>query len=176
MSPAWLNPDCLGGKHAACAGDAWDFDTDQPARCTCTCHGPRTLRAITVRQPWAWAVVYGGKDVENRSRNIAGSFRGPVAIHAGLAKYEQDNMSSRAHRDAHGGEVDTAIVYGAIIGVVDLVDVHQGHLHSGECSVWSQPGAVHLLLRNPRPLTRPIPYKGALGLWTLPDDVLDGAL
>lgn len=42
------------------------------------------MRALTVQQPWAWAIVYGGKDVENRTRNIAGAYRGPLAIHAGL--------------------------------------------------------------------------------------------
>jgi hypothetical protein len=42
------------------------------------------MRALTVRQPWAWAIVHGGKDVENRTRNLAGSYRGPVAIHAAL--------------------------------------------------------------------------------------------
>lgn len=31
-----------------------------------------TLRVLTVRQPWAWSLIEGGKDVENRSRNIAG--------------------------------------------------------------------------------------------------------
>jgi hypothetical protein len=25
-----------------------------------------TVKALTIRQPWAWAVIYGGKDVENR--------------------------------------------------------------------------------------------------------------
>jgi hypothetical protein len=24
-------------------------------------------RVLTIRQPWAWAIIYGGKDVENRS-------------------------------------------------------------------------------------------------------------
>ena len=43
------------------------------------------MKAITVRQPWAWAILHGGKDVENRTRNIAGSYRGPLVIHAGLA-------------------------------------------------------------------------------------------
>jgi len=38
-----MNPDCEAGKHTACAGDAWDFDTDQPVRCACTCHGPDEL-------------------------------------------------------------------------------------------------------------------------------------
>jgi hypothetical protein len=53
-----------------------------------------TLRVLTVRQPWAWSLIEGGKDVENRSRNIAGSYRGPVAIHAGLARFEDDGLWS----------------------------------------------------------------------------------
>ena len=130
-----------------------------------------------MRQPWAWALIYGGKDVENRSRNIAGAYRGPVAIHAGLAV----DLGALLHWEITPGLCDLEpspgdTIKSAIIGIVDLVDVHQGHLHSGECSVWSQPGAVHLLLRNPRPLATPIPYKGALGLWRLPDEVLVGAL
>lgn len=40
------------------------------------------MRAITVQQPWAWA-IFNGKGVENRTRNIAGKYRGPLAIHAG---------------------------------------------------------------------------------------------
>ncbi len=166
------------------------------------------MRAITIRQPHAWAVVYRDK-VENRTRNIAGAYRGPVAIHAGLAKYEQDNMSSRAHRDAHGSETSTVIVYGAIIGVGELVDVHHAdgclqadisrlarmyHQRRDEfnalpddgaggligrsrlCSSWAIDCHYHLTFADMRPLATPIPYKGALGLWTLPDDVLDGAL
>lgn len=34
MSAA-ICPDCAYGKHAACQGDAWDHDTDQPAVCAC---------------------------------------------------------------------------------------------------------------------------------------------
>lgn len=46
------------------------------------------MRILTVRQPWVWAIIHGGKDVENRVRNIAGSYRGPVAIHVALADAE----------------------------------------------------------------------------------------
>ena len=28
------------------------------------------MKALTVQQPWAWAIVHGGKDVENRTANI----------------------------------------------------------------------------------------------------------
>lgn len=42
------------------------------------------MRIVTIRPPWAQLIVNYGKDVENRVRNIAGGYRGPVAIHAGL--------------------------------------------------------------------------------------------
>jgi len=25
------------------------------------------MKAITIKQPWAWAIVFAGKDIENRS-------------------------------------------------------------------------------------------------------------
>ena len=46
------------------------------------------MRILTVRQPWAWAIIHGGKDVENRVRNIAGDYHGPIAIHAAKAGKE----------------------------------------------------------------------------------------
>lgn len=39
------------------------------------------MKALTVQQPWAWAIVEGGKDVENRTQ--VWSYRGSLAIHAG---------------------------------------------------------------------------------------------
>jgi len=141
------------------------------------------VRALTVRQPWAWAIVHGGKDVENRSRNVAGEYRGPVAIHAGL-NFEKDNEASRAHHAAHGTEKPTELKFGAVIGVVDLVGVHEavdsdlGQGLRGVCctSPWGQSDAgVHLVLANPRPLPRPVPAKGRLGLWT-PDPDLYAAI
>jgi hypothetical protein len=41
------------------------------------------IRAITVRQPWAWAIAHGGKTIENRSTTV--KYRGPLFIHAGAA-------------------------------------------------------------------------------------------
>lgn len=137
------------------------------------------MRAITVRQPWAWAIIHAGKGIENRSRNIAGGYRGPVAIHAGLAPFEQHNMASRALRAAHGTETPTLLAFGAVIGVVDLVQVHRAGISDpgylcdpwDGCSPWAEPTGHHLVLANPRPLARPIRWRGALGLWTVPDDL-----
>lgn len=132
------------------------------------------MRAITVQQPWAWAIIHGGKDIENRTRNIAGKYRGPIAIHAGKAESRIGAHDERVLREMARLPGAPTLFKGAIIGVVDLVDEHRnnhGHrLIDGCCrsewaDQWGGTGA-HLVLANPRPLTEPISCLGALGLWT----------
>ena len=53
------------------------------------------MRALTVRQPAAWAIIYAGKDVENRTRSL-GPYRGPVAIVAGREILDEDRAAQRA--------------------------------------------------------------------------------
>ena len=140
------------------------------------------MRILTVRQPWAWAIIHGGKDVENRVRNIAGDYRGPVAIHvaqkpAGISYRDYHMVTDAGYDTAYDKQT------GAIIGVVDLVDVHDGreeslHALTGEviathsCSPWAEVDAWHLELANPQPLADPIPYRGALGLRRLDADTI----
>ncbi|MCB2413671.1 hypothetical protein LGT39_12530 [Demequina sp. TTPB684] len=138
------------------------------------------MKILTVRQPWAWAIMHG-KDVENRSQNIAGDYRGPVAIHA--AKREVPNRFERGGASEQIGRITGCIPLitlpsnlGTIIGVVNLVDVHAGWIEGTPCSPWAQRyadhnGLHHLVLENPRALATPIPYTGALGLRDLPADV-----
>lgn len=45
------------------------------------------IRALSIRQPWAWLITNGPKDIENRSWFT--KFRGPVLIHAGQ-RFDQD--------------------------------------------------------------------------------------
>ncbi len=143
------------------------------------------MRILTVRQPWAWAIIHGGKNVENRVRNIAGGYRGPVAIHAALNP-NPGPWWAAIDPPFHAREGN----FGAIIGVVGLVGVHECRSHneasdapdcvrSGTplamtCSPWAEfrRGEIvhHLVLANPRPLPEPIPYKGALGLRRLDDE------
>ncbi len=155
------------------------------------------LRILTVRHPWSHAIIWGEKDVENRVRNIAGSYRGPIAVHAAARvnpihewiDFERAHPhAARAVRNAPG-DLDT---FGAIIGVVDLVDVHKcagtptnrprcykakanGFTEAvkagtGLCSPWADQFAEnHLVLANPRPLREPIQFRGALGLRRLDD-------
>lgn len=136
------------------------------------------MRAITVRQPWAWAIMHGGKDVENRTRNIAGSYRGPLVIHAAKTGASFDSTHPTLW------PFDARHVFGVALGVVDLVEVHNGDCIAIEtyregfeqriemCSPWAEGNRHHLILANPRPFPEPIPYKGALGLWNFPDELL----
>jgi hypothetical protein len=39
------------------------------------------VKALSIRQPWAWAILHAGKDIENRDWHT--NFRGHVLIHAG---------------------------------------------------------------------------------------------
>lgn len=134
-------------------------------------------RILTVRQPWAWAIIYGGKGVENRSTNIAGDYRGPVLIH--VAKAYADNWQSQVLAgilNRHDGVYDEPQPWrdhaGKIVGVVELVDSHPvdsciEQQHDGDwlvCSEWAERAGHHLVLANPRALDEPILYRGALGL------------
>lgn len=143
------------------------------------------MRALTVQQPWAGAIIHAGKTIENRSQQW--TYRGPIAIHAGQL-WSDRGENSTVLREAfqarqalaagwNGGKLPRWwFPMGAFIGVVDLVDVHRA---CGCCAPWGEPGiayvepgqkpprqTVHLVLANPRPLPEPIPCRGALGLWT----------
>lgn len=146
------------------------------------------MRILTVRQPWAWAIIFGGKDVENRPRNLAGDYTGPVAIHAGLSM-DLDAMNAPVIVNAmRTADPIGQIVVGRIIGVVDLLGVHQGTVTDGGraqrvascfqpgkpyglCSRWAEHNVTHLELANPRPIRDPIPYRGALHLQTASDEL-----
>jgi hypothetical protein len=95
----------------------------------------------------------GIKDVENRTWTTA--YRGPLAIHAG-ARVEADGLAVHGHL-LPGGELPR----GAMLGTVRLVDVVEDYP-----SVWATPGQWHWVLADPKPLSRPIPMSGRLGLWT----------
>lgn len=144
-------------------------------------------RILTVRQPWAWAIIHGGKTVENRVRNIVGDYRGPVLIHAAKVNdVDAWRAMGRTNLSAYTRSLDAreALIAGAVIGVVDLVDSHPvesciTQQHDGDwlvCSEWAERAGHHLVLANPRALDEPIPYKGALGLRRSPFNVEDGWL
>jgi ASCH domain len=107
-------------------------------------------RVLTVRQPWASAIIWAGKNVENRAWPTR--YRGRLYIHAGMALEPDDVLPPR-----------TPVPRGAIIGHVTLT----GCVRDSP-SPWAEPGSWHWLLTDPVPLAEPIAARGRLGLWQPP--------
>jgi hypothetical protein len=139
------------------------------------------MRVLSVRQPWAWAIISGGKDVENRSRSL-GPYRGPVAIQVSLSDDANAFVYARTRKALYAAADrlwENSAYWrhqGFIIGVVDLLGAHEAndgdfHDYAGPCGDWAENDGWHLMLGNPRPLSEPLPYRGGLGLRTLPADV-----
>lgn len=118
-------------------------------------------RALSIRQPWAWAILNAGKDVENRPRRF--HYRGPICIHASKSTRRQDAVDFMGfylnrHLPDNRPDMPGAYDRGGIIGTADIVDCVD---HSD--SPWFI-GPFGLVLRN----VRPVPFiyvRGALGLF-----------
>ncbi|MBI1202591.1 MAG: hypothetical protein GC182_08785 [Rhodopseudomonas sp.] len=131
--------------------------------------------AISVRQPWAWALIFAGKDMENRSHGAIRMMTrmapliGRKAIHAskGMTRDEyesaRDFMASIGIQVPHPGHLARGGIIGSveIVGTVKASDKPQSDWFFG-------PGA--LVCANPEHC-RFIPSVGALGLfkWTEAD-------
>lgn len=121
--------------------------------------------AISVRQPWAWAIVHAGKHLENRQwgswNHHLKRQRGPICIHAssGMTRNEYEDARDFMERFGVACPEPADLVRGGIIGTAVIVDwVRTSH------SFWFMgPGA--LSLRNMTPLPEPIPCPGALGFF-----------
>lgn len=110
------------------------------------------MRILSVRQPWAHAILHYGKDVENRS--WATPYRGPVAIHASRA------LDQAGAHLARTMDIDlAALPRGVILGCVTLDTIT-----TDAASPWAQHERWHWQLSDPRVLPEPLPYRGCLRL------------
>lgn len=121
------------------------------------------MKALTVRQPWAWAIVHAGKRIENRTRQT--HFRGRFYIHAGLAVPDfQMLIDCETRLGATQGCPDAAdFTYGAPIATAELVDCVR--LCGASLGPWGEADAWHWIIDCVKPLRKPIPAKGQLGMW-----------
>lgn len=112
--------------------------------------------ALTIRQPWAHAILHAGKNVENRSwkPNRVAPFR--LAIHAGKG-YDVGAYPNQPGRDA--------LDLGAVIGEVDVVGWHHADQCGCECSPWAMPDQWHWWLGDRIVYPEAEPAVGHLGLW-----------
>lgn len=119
--------------------------------------------AISIRQPWAWLILYAGKDIENRDWKT--NFRGRVLIHASksCAKSEYENaIDFMVYRGIDRRDIPSIDQFerGGIIGSVEIVDC----IDNSE-SPWFV-GNFGFVLRNPKPLPF-VPWKGQLGFFNV---------
>jgi hypothetical protein len=151
------------------------------------------MRALTLWPEWAWAVAHLGKDVENRGWAPPFWVLGQqIAIHAGRhvggkpgARYylagtdAVREMAVRAGLDPgpladwlnklHRELCETTSVVVAVARV------------EAECaryapSGWAVPGQHHWRLHDVVALPRPVPCRGAQGLWVIPREVEDAVV
>jgi hypothetical protein len=149
------------------------------------------MKVLSMTQPWAFLVVYAIKHWETRSWRTA--YRGPLAIHAAKAYPKEAREfafeiffelakkgGTHPDLDAHpllqpaiipALVVADRIVRGAIIGSVELTDCVRVEtirelLSPTEIKLGNySDGRYAWKLTNQRWFRKPIPAKGALGLW-----------
>ena len=131
-------------------------------------------KALSVAQPWASAIVFGGKDIENRSWYT--HYRGPIAIHASGTLWK--DAVDELQRQERGGPKRPLIEW-ILKGQrsFTLATKHQGVIQSHvlgiamlvDCiprssSPWYFPDNWGWVLSGIVPI-RPVPMTGSLGLW-----------
>lgn len=123
------------------------------------------MRAITIQQPWASAIIWGGKDIENRTWRT--KHRGPLLIHAGSGRFRK--FDAHAWMRERFPDLDLRgldCLRGALLGTVDVVDCVRD-----SSSPWAFRDCWHWVLANPQPLVSPFACSGRLGLW-FPDQAI----
>lgn len=114
------------------------------------------MKCLSIRQPWAWLLVNGHKDIENRSWKT--KFRGPLVIHAGKVLDRDGLRWVREHFPDI--KLPSEFNLGGLVGVVTLRDVVQS-----STSPWFF-GPVGLVVDGGYPIPF-VPQRGQLGLFDL---------
>ena len=122
------------------------------------------MRALSIRQPWAWLVVNGYKDIENRTWST--NFRGRIYVHAGQRMVVGDYPGQREYIAETGIVIPSHLARGAIVGEVTI---------NGCLTVADSPwfcGPYGFTLADPVAYEVPIPYRGQLGFFPVDEDLI----
>jgi hypothetical protein len=129
-----------------------------------------TEYALSVQQPWAWAILHAGKDIENRTwappRHIVGR---RVWIHASKKRQAIEPVELLPPLSFADDTPDLAdLPLGAILGSVRVV----GSTHEATGNRWFM-GPIGWVLADPSSLPEPVPARGRLGVWAVPGGVVE---
>jgi ASCH domain len=117
------------------------------------------VRALSVQQPWAWLIVNGYKDIENRDWPT--SVRGQVFIHAGKKFDAEGERFVRRHFPEIPLPPRERLEFGGIVGETSIVDCIRR-----SSSPWFS-GIFGFVCRGSRPLAFK-PMRGMLGFFPVP--------
>lgn len=142
------------------------------------------MHAITVIQPYAYSIAFLGKDVENRDRAPTLALIGHrVAIHAGMKPIDRYACALiEGDPRIPGLIVEAKLPRGAIVAttllrgwVAKRNGEHVGSIRGAEADAIMQSpwwiGPVGHIYADTRPIAAPVPCRGALGYWRVPEDV-----
>ena len=127
------------------------------------------IPALSIRQPWAWLIVHGFKDIENRDWPT--NFRGRLLVHAG-------QTMARSYYDTVVADLTAAglcpanipayedLPRGGFVGWTSITDCCQHHP-----SPWKQDGTHGFVLRDSSPIPF-VPWKGRLGFFNVPKEAV----
>lgn len=144
---------------------------------------PDLNKAISIKQPWAYLICTGIKDVENRTWPT--KYRGRVYIHASgtswawykVCNYLTDKMADVFEKMGFNGKWLRDLHVSAIIGHVDIVDcvinynsiwAEQSDMfrRTHSAGIVSNPPIYNWVLANPVLFEKPIlNVKGKLSFW-----------
>ena len=122
-------------------------------------------KALSIRQPWVWAILNAGKRIENRPRRF--HYRGPICLHASSTLRSIEFMEScQSIKAITASKAATPTLksarewlnFGGIVGTAEIVDC----IETSD-DPWFF-GPFGLVLENVQPVEF-IPVKGALGLF-----------
>ena len=114
------------------------------------------MKILTLRQPWAYLITRGRKNIENRSWPT--KYRGPFLVHASQAV----NRLACEHHGIDPKDLET----GGVVGMAEIVDCVSDHP-----STWFE-GPYGFVLRNRKALPF-VKWKGTLGLRDAPKRLLN---
>lgn len=80
------------------------------------------MRALSLKQPFAWMVVHGGKSIENRPWHV--SLRAPFLIHAASGMSPKYYLEAATYAAARGVIVPppSDLLFGGVIGKARIVE------------------------------------------------------
>ena len=144
------------------------------------------MKALSIRQPYAGLIVAGIKNIENRSW----APKQPVGRLAICSSQAPDvnrwweTMRTKCKRLHVPFPEDLCMVNGAVLGVVDfnyfvcktadgLLGTDHPTIEVEQVTEWWNPDSFGFILEHPRVLEEPIPIRGQLDLFDLPEDVVE---